>query len=57
MGIQPPSLYKYFLKLALYDTLFQRGARELLAVFRRRAGRAGLGGAAGRDRGDHAPGS
>ena len=35
MGIQPPSLYKYFpSKLALYDALFQRGSRELLAVFR-----------------------
>jgi len=35
MGIQPPSLYKYFpSKLALYDALFQRGARENLAVFR-----------------------
>src|SRR6266511_3030464 len=34
MGIQPPSLYKYFpSKLALYDALFQRGARENLAVF------------------------
>ncbi len=35
IGIQPPSLYKYFpSKLALYDALFQRGARESLAVFR-----------------------
>jgi AcrR family transcriptional regulator len=35
MGIQPPSLYKYFpSKLALYDALFERGARESLAVFR-----------------------
>ena len=35
MGIQPPSLFKYFpSKLALYDALFQRGAREALAVFR-----------------------
>src|SRR6266568_3043056 len=35
MGIQPPSLYKYFpSKLALYDALFQRGARETLTVFR-----------------------
>jgi AcrR family transcriptional regulator len=35
MGIQPPSLYKYFpSKLAVYDALFQRGAREVLAVFR-----------------------
>ncbi|SRR6266545_2633917 len=36
MGIQPPSLYKYFpSKLALYDALFQHGGREVLAVFRR----------------------
>lgn len=35
MGIQPPSLYKYFpSKLALYDALFQQGGREVLAVFR-----------------------
>jgi AcrR family transcriptional regulator len=35
MGIQPPSLYKYFpSKLALYDELFKRGAMEVLAVFR-----------------------
>jgi AcrR family transcriptional regulator len=35
MGIQPPSLYKYFAsKLALYDALFHREARDLLAVFR-----------------------
>ena len=35
MGIQPPSLYKYFpSKLAVYDALFQRGAREVLTVFR-----------------------
>ena len=35
MGIQPPSLYKYFpSKLALYDELFKRGAREALAAFR-----------------------
>src|SRR5258708_8364302 len=35
MGIQPPSLYKYFpSKLALYDALFKRGARETLTVFR-----------------------
>jgi AcrR family transcriptional regulator len=34
MGIQPPSLYKYFpSKLAVYDALFQRGARQVLAVF------------------------
>jgi AcrR family transcriptional regulator len=47
MGIQPPSLYKYFpSKLALYDTLFQRGARELLAVFRAAAAQAEPGWAA-----------
>src|SRR5260370_36768508 len=35
MGIQPPSLYKYFpSRLAVYDAVFQRGAREALAVFR-----------------------
>jgi AcrR family transcriptional regulator len=35
MGIQPPSLYKYFpSKLAVYDAMFQRGARQVLAVFR-----------------------
>jgi len=35
MGIQPPSLYKYFpSKLAVYDALFQRGACRVLAVFR-----------------------
>src|SRR5215467_4931991 len=41
MGIQPPSLYKYFpSKLALYDELFKRAAREVLAVFRAAAARA-----------------
>ncbi len=41
MGIQPPSLYKYFpSKLALYDALFQRGACETLAVFRAAAAQA-----------------
>jgi AcrR family transcriptional regulator len=41
MGIQPPSLYKYFpSKLALYDALFQRGARENLATFRAAAAQA-----------------
>ena len=34
MGIQPPSLYKYFpSKLAVYDALFQRGARQVLTLF------------------------
>ncbi len=47
MGIQPPSLYKYFpSKLALYDELFRRGAGEVLAVFRAAAGRAEPGWAA-----------
>ena len=35
MGIRPPSLYVYFDgKNALYDALFERGWRELLAVLR-----------------------
>jgi AcrR family transcriptional regulator len=47
MGIQPPSLYKYFpSKLALYDALFQRGAGESLAVFRAAAAQAEPGWAA-----------
>ena len=47
MGIQPPSLYKYFpSKLALYDELFKRGAREALAAFRAAAARAEPGWAA-----------
>jgi AcrR family transcriptional regulator len=47
MGIQPPSLYKYFpSKLALYDALFQRGAREGLAVFQAAAAQAEPGWAA-----------
>ena len=47
MGIQPPSLYKYFpSKLALYDELFKRGAGEALAVFRAAAARAEPGWAA-----------
>src|SRR5512132_1858609 len=47
MGIQPPSLYKYFpSKLALYDALFQRGARENLATFRAAAATAEPGWAA-----------
>jgi len=47
MGIQPPSLYKYFpSKLALYDELFRRGAREALAAFRAAAARAEPGWAA-----------
>ena len=44
MGIRPPSLYGYFDgKNALYDALFERGWRELLAVMQRsRAACAGL---------------
>jgi AcrR family transcriptional regulator len=41
MGIQQPSLYKYFpSKVALYDALFMRGARESLEVFRAAAAKA-----------------
>ena len=33
MGMRPPSLYQYFpSKLAVYDALFERGARQTLAV-------------------------
>lgn len=47
MGIQPPSLYKYFpSKLAVYDALFQRGAREVLSTFRAAATQAEPGWAA-----------
>lgn len=35
LGVQPPSLYKYFpSRLALYDALFERGQREHLAALR-----------------------
>jgi len=35
LGIQPPSLFKYFpSKLALYDALFAQGAHGALAAFR-----------------------
>jgi AcrR family transcriptional regulator len=35
LGVQPPSLYKYFSSLmAVYDALFLRAAREHLAVMR-----------------------
>lgn len=35
LGIQPPSLFKYFpSRLALYDALFAESARGVLAVFR-----------------------
>jgi AcrR family transcriptional regulator len=47
LGIQPPSLYKYFpSKIALYDALFLRGARETLATFRAAAAGAEPGWAA-----------
>jgi AcrR family transcriptional regulator len=40
LGVQPPSLYKYFPSLmAVYDALFERGQREHLAAMR--AGMAG----------------
>src|SRR5262245_22054630 len=33
LGVQPPSIYKYFPSLmAIYDALFERGQRELGAV-------------------------
>jgi len=36
LGVQPPSLYKYFPSLmAVYDALFLRGQREHLVVMRR----------------------
>jgi AcrR family transcriptional regulator len=36
LGVQPPSLYKYFPSLmAVYDELFRRGQAEHLAVMRR----------------------
>ena len=39
LGIQPPSLFKYFpSKLALYDALFAEAARRVLAAFRSAAG-------------------
>lgn len=42
LGIQPPSLYKYFRsKLALYDAVFAEGARRVRAEFR--AGAVGAG--------------
>src|ERR1700751_1874559 len=35
LGVQPPSLYKYFPSLmAVYDSLFARGQRENLSVMR-----------------------
>src|SRR3954469_11244600 len=35
LGVQPPSLYKYFDSLhAVYDTIFERGQTEHLAVMR-----------------------
>ena len=36
MGIRPPSLYVYFdSKNALYDAIFARGSRELIAPWSR----------------------
>lgn len=47
MGIQPPSLYKYFpSRLAVYDALFERGARDTLEAFRAAAAGAAPGWAA-----------
>ena len=44
LGVQPPSLYKYFPSLmAVYDALFMRGQLEHLAVMRRAMARAGPG--------------
>jgi AcrR family transcriptional regulator len=35
LGVQPPSLYKYFPSLmAIYDALFEQGQRDLTAVMR-----------------------
>lgn len=35
LGVQPPSLYKYFGSLmAIYDAIFERGMAEMLAVMR-----------------------
>src|SRR6476646_5589188 len=35
LGVQPPSLYKYFPSLmAVYDSLFARGQRENLSVMK-----------------------
>src|SRR4051794_33534275 len=40
MGIRPPSLYVYFpSKDALYDALFERGAREVQRVVTEETGR------------------
>ena len=40
LGVQPPSLYKYFASLlAIYDALFQRGQRAHLETMRGRDGR------------------
>jgi AcrR family transcriptional regulator len=47
MGIQPPSLYKYFpSKVALYDALFLHASREVLGTFRAAAAKAKPGWAA-----------
>ena len=40
LGVQPPSLYKYFPSLmAIYDALFEQGQRDLTAVMRDAMGR------------------
>src|SRR5580704_5062363 len=44
LGVQPPSLYKYFDSLmAVYDALFQRGQTAHLEILRRAMDRAGNG--------------
>src|SRR5215470_6776094 len=44
LGVQPPSLYKYFPSLmAVYDALFLRGAQQHLAVMREAMATAELG--------------
>jgi len=44
LGVQPPSLYKYFPSLmAVYDELFRRGQAEHLAVMRKAMADAGPG--------------
>jgi AcrR family transcriptional regulator len=46
MGIRPPSLYVYFpSKSALYDALFARGARSVLATMQQQVGPAVAAGA------------
>src|ERR1700722_10521836 len=44
LGVQPPSIYKYFPSLmAIYDALFRRGQVEHLEVMRQAMGRADVG--------------